>query len=282
MAQPALSKLILEKLLQQETIRTDSAVLAICAGEFDRSLCELVGLTNTTLTNLDTARGTTQHGKTARQGPWHSADAHALPFDDDAFAVAFVSDGLHHCQRPHLALTEMCRVASRAIVVIESRDSTAMRAGSRLGFVRSYEINGRLLESRTHGGMNFGPIPNYVYRWTEREFEKTVRSFDPTKEWSFDFYHAMHVPPKSGLLPRIAAGAVRALAPRQGNAFGMVAYPGEQFDWLRETGDGLRIADDVTVASPPRRKPRRHLIRSADKWQGWPADQRGAARLAKE
>ena len=39
-----------------------------------------------------------------------------------------------------------------------------------------------------------GPTPNHIYRWTEREFKKTIRSCDPTGEHGFQFHYGLNMP----------------------------------------------------------------------------------------
>jgi ubiquinone/menaquinone biosynthesis C-methylase UbiE len=85
-------------------------------------------------------------------------DAERLDVPDDTYDLALVQDGLHHLPRPVLGYTEMLRVASRAVVVIEPHD----------GMV------GRLLgrEWEDHDGER-----NYVFRWTGRVHEQAARAY---------------------------------------------------------------------------------------------------------
>jgi ubiquinone/menaquinone biosynthesis C-methylase UbiE/uncharacterized protein YbaR (Trm112 family) len=59
------------------------------------------------------------------------ADAEALPFADDSVDFVYVHDGLHHLERPAVALAEMTRVARRAVSISEPArafgTSTAVR-----------------------------------------------------------------------------------------------------------------------------------------------------------
>ncbi len=51
-----------------------------------------------------------------------------------------VHAGLHHCGSPHRALLEMYRVARKAAVVFEARDSLMMRSAVALGFTNDFEL----------------------------------------------------------------------------------------------------------------------------------------------
>lgn len=85
-------------------------------------------------------------------------DAERLDLPDACFDLVLVQDGLHHLPRPALGLTEMLRVARRAVVVIEPHAGLVARA-----FGRTWERNGEAV--------------NYVYRWDERTLVQTVRAY---------------------------------------------------------------------------------------------------------
>lgn len=85
-------------------------------------------------------------------------DAERPELPDGAFNLVLVQDGLHHLPRPTLGFTEMLRVASRAVVVVEPHDGLAGRC---LG--REWEV---------HEGEC-----NYVFRWTGRLLEQVTRAY---------------------------------------------------------------------------------------------------------
>ena len=90
--------------------------------------------------------------------------------------------------RPHQAVCEMYRVAKKTVLFIEAQDSFLMRLAVRFGLVTEYEMNAIRDSGGLRGGVNDTPIPNYVYRWTEREVEKMIRSLDPVREPSILFF----------------------------------------------------------------------------------------------
>ena len=51
-----------------------------------------------------------------------------------------------------------------------------MRVAQRLGVVDEYELTAVADNGLPAGGVRNSPVPNYVYRWTEREVEKTIAS----------------------------------------------------------------------------------------------------------
>lgn len=268
---------VLQALARDGDVPPGATVVAVCGGEGDALVLDRTGAAWTALVNIDVGPGVASHDDAGRVDLAHDsaavafdvgrrarlvgADGSRLPFPDRSFDVAFVADGLHHCRSPHAALTEMYRVARRAVVVIESRDSLAVRAAQWLGLSPVYEVNARLLETRRIGGVDYGPVPNHVYRWTEAEFEKTVRSYDPTMLVTFRYFHGLNLPRyardrRRRAVLRVLAPLARTIAraaPRQANAFAMVAIkpepPSGRVPWLAAGSAGLRLRDDVTTVA---------------------------------
>jgi ubiquinone/menaquinone biosynthesis C-methylase UbiE len=249
---------VLRQLQGRNLIAHDHEVLAVCAGESDRRLLSGLGFSHVTLTNVDVQTGTSAHDGAGAAGAWEVADVQALPYPDRSFDFAFVSDGLHHCRSPHRAITEMCRVARLGIIVVESRDSLAVRAARRIGITGDYEFNDRLLTTRTHGGADFGPVPNFVYRWTEREFEKCIATYEPEFDHHFFYFYGFNPPDRiRRRLPFLdAAGSLlTSVTPRQGNTFALVAVRGPVKRYLSSESGGYRLCSGVTSESVQRRYP---------------------------
>jgi SAM-dependent methyltransferase len=196
------------------SLQLEGTFLAICAGPAEREV-----LPEATLSYISTGQ-----------------DAHSLPYADRSFDFAFVSDGLHHCSQPHRALAEMYRVSRKGVIVVESRDSAAVRVAARLGLAREYEVEAVTTNGGARGGVDDTAIPNHVYRWTEREFEKTLRSLDPTGPITFRFFYALTLPTRLRRLKRVEKPA-RWLLKKQCNTFAMVAFrPTAVWPWLDENG----------------------------------------------
>jgi hypothetical protein len=162
-----------------------------------------------------------------------------LQSQDQQFDWVFVSDGLHHCSRPHAALLEMYRVCKKGIIVVESRDNLLMRLATRLGIADEYEVRAVRTNGGHSGGVDNTSVPNYVFRWTERELKKTLRSFDPSGPQAFRFYSTVSIPDR--LTNPILRGVAERVAQRfksRGNTFAMVATrPSAVWPWL-EVRDG--------------------------------------------
>jgi hypothetical protein len=181
-----------------------------------------------------------------------------MEYPTDAFDYAFVADGLHHCSSPHRALLEMYRVSRDAIIVIESRDSVLMRVAEALGLTQRYEVEAVIGNNFTSGGVDNTVIPNFVYRWTEREFQKTINCFDPTVQHRFRFYYALNLPDRGntviGRVVRVLQPFVAFITwvfPRQCNSFAMVVHkPGPRsvlLPWLRREGERIVFNRDYVA-----------------------------------
>ncbi len=106
-----------------------------------------------------------------------------------------------------------------------------MRAAIRVGLTADYELEPAFLSGGAGGGYRNGPIPNYVYRWTEREFEKTLCSYAPTHRHTFFYDYGYGIPLQRFAMARRASYRLAGyalshtvriaefLVPKQGNRF---------------------------------------------------------------
>ncbi|MGD1703998.1 class I SAM-dependent methyltransferase [Dapis sp. BLCC M229] len=85
-------------------------------------------------------------------------NAENLDIPNESYDLVLVQDGLHHLPRPVLGLTEMIRVAKKAVIMIEPH---AGIVANLLG-----------MEWEDHGG-----VVNYVFRWNKLMFEQAVKSY---------------------------------------------------------------------------------------------------------
>lgn len=223
---------ILSKLKADHLLKSDSEILVVCGGNSERELFERMGFSNVVISNLDERMSAEQFAPFK----WSYQDAHELTFDAASFDWVFVSDGLHHCSLPHKALSEMYRVAKRGIIVFESRDSLIMRLANSLGLSPEYEIEAVIDHDFKYGGLNNTHLPNFIYRWTERDFQKTLKSFDPTGPIDFRFHYGLSLPYEAAgfkktkikyIALKIAAPVLKVftlLFKRQCNLFSMIAF----------------------------------------------------------
>lgn len=245
---------VLARFRRRGLLDSGNSILAVCAGQPDKKLFESGGYRNVTISNLDSRESAEQY----LPYEWNRQDAHDLTYADKSFDWTFVSDGLHHCHSPHQALTEMYRVARRGVILFESRDSLLVRLSARAGVTLEHEVSAvadhyRRWGVAKYGGLDSGDIPNYVYRWTERELVKAVQTCDPTGPQRWEFFYRFSRPARSAGLRRplgqraliVVSSAVISLLTKvfrkQCNSFGAVVLkprvPDDLWPWL-ELQDG--------------------------------------------
>ncbi len=167
--------LFYSKILSKRIPNRAASVLVCGGGSLDKQTFEELGYTNVTLSNLDTRTSPDEFAPFK----WEYQDAQSLTYDNNSFDYVVIHAAIHHAPMPHKVLLEMYRVSKIGLLAFESRDSLIMRIATKLDFSQEYEHAAVFYNNCTHGGVNNTEIPNYVYRWTEREIEKTIQSFDP-------------------------------------------------------------------------------------------------------
>ncbi len=156
-------------------IQSGMSVLVVCGEEMDAEMFDDLQFKNVTVSNLDTRH----EGSWATGATWAHKNAEQLDYADASFDIVAVHSGLHHCRYPHKALCEMYRVARVAVLVSEPSKCWLTDLGRRLGFGQDYEVHAVAAHHLKSGGVNNAEIPNYVYRWSARELEDTIKSYAP-------------------------------------------------------------------------------------------------------
>lgn len=217
---------VLAQLLDEGVVRREMSVLVVAGGPADRDAFRELGFERVTISNVDES---VAPGELAPY-EWSYQDAENLDYPDGSFDLTVVSAGLHHCRSPHRALLELYRVARVAALALESRDSSLMRLAVRLGAVDEYELAAVAAHGLRSGGVANTSTPNYVYRWSEREVEKTIASFAPQARHRIRFFREFELPETLVEADRGARASVLRLArpvvagitrvlPRQANLF---------------------------------------------------------------
>ncbi len=178
------------KLIDKKVLRREMKILVVCGGEWDKNVLLECGFENVVISNLDTRMDADDYAPFQ----WSFQDAEALDFDDNQFDICIAHSGLHHCQSPHGALLEMYRVARLGLIVFEPADNLATRLGVRLGLGQQYEVAAVVGNGLQFGGLKNTPIPNYIYRWTEREVEKTIQSYAPIGQHDYMYFYKLRLP----------------------------------------------------------------------------------------
>ena len=111
---------------------------------------------------------------------------------NNSYDYVVVHASIHHTSRPHNILLEMYRIAKHGILIVESNDSFIMRLSVKLNFSEDFEKSA-LNENTYVGGVDGTNIPNYVYRWTEREIKKLFYSYQPDKNVNIIFNYQNNI-----------------------------------------------------------------------------------------
>lgn len=239
----------LEQLLREGEISTSDKVVVFCGGNNDAAVLCNLQFSDVKITNVDA-----RNEGNIRGLPWEFQDVENPTYSDGQFDVAIVHAGLHHCHSPHRALLQMYRVASKAVIVFESRDSLAMRIAKVARLTPDFELEAVRDEGYGTGGVANGPIPNFIYRWTEREVEKAIRSYDPAYVERIRYFYGLEVPvARFGHSNSFVRRAIlRILSPivwilvrlfrRQGNQFGFaIMKTGQLRNWLVSDNGKIRL-----------------------------------------
>jgi ubiquinone/menaquinone biosynthesis C-methylase UbiE len=175
----------------EELIKSKTDTILICgAGFCDTSVFDSLGFVNVTISNLDTR---TKPGDYLPY-KWSFQNAESLSFNDNSFDYVVIHAAIHHASSPHKVLTEMYRVAKKGVLAFESRDSLLMRYIEKFNITQIYEHAAVYYNDCNYGGMNNTEIPNFVYRWTEREIEKTIQAYAPYCEHNYIYRYSMTFP----------------------------------------------------------------------------------------
>lgn len=237
----------------------NASILIVGGGPGDRDVFVDLGFENVVVSNISPFRP-----EELAPYEYTKQNAESLTYASDAFDFVVVHAALHHCSQPHRALLEMYRVAKQGIIVLEPRDSLIIRIVTRLGISQTYEHAAVFSEGCQFGGVNNTDIPNYVYRWNEREIEKAIKSYAPDARHRFRYKYGHDLPamtcddPATPLLrqrktvKRLLISAARpfyelvaVMFPKQQNLFAAFvekpSLPRDLQPWLTVDGDRVRF-----------------------------------------
>ncbi|MBO9675023.1 MAG: class I SAM-dependent methyltransferase [Sphingobacteriaceae bacterium] len=98
-------------------------------------------------------------------------NAERLTQHDNSFDFVLCKESYHHFPRPYAAMYEMIRVTKQAVVVIEPQDPIA-KMPLLLMLSNIFTQNARFFNKLWKNRFSFEPVGNFVYKVSEREFEK--------------------------------------------------------------------------------------------------------------
>jgi ubiquinone/menaquinone biosynthesis C-methylase UbiE len=224
-------------------LEKEATILVCGGGADDKKAFESCGFRNVTISNISSEMASYNW----EPYTYNIENAESLSFPDNSFDYVVIHEAIHHASSPHRMVTEMYRVARKGVMATEARDSFVMRVMIKLNFTQDYEYFGIYLNGFT-GGVNNTEIPNFIYRWTEREIEKTIKSYAPYAKHTFKYNYATRFPfllkhDKKGFLKYIALrmvqpifGLFTLLFKSQQNLFCFYIekpkIPQDIFDWI--------------------------------------------------
>ncbi|HEY7174126.1 MAG TPA: class I SAM-dependent methyltransferase [Micromonosporaceae bacterium] len=251
---------VIEEFVRAGIISPRMHVLVVCGGKIDRTVLLNKGFDDVVISNVD------PRPDAAVFAPykWCHQDAEHLTFEDGSFDFCVVHSGLHHCYSPHRALLEMYRVCRKGLLLFEPYDNLVTRVGVRLNIGQEYEHASVVCNDLEYGGVANTSIPNYIYRWTEREISKTINCFEPQAPTDVRFVHKMRIPwvqlrsrRNRSLYYAIRLGQpllklIERCVPKQSNNFAALVVkpdlPSALHPWLRHDGDGVRLNEQWLTA----------------------------------
>jgi SAM-dependent methyltransferase len=179
-----------EKVVQERIQLKNTSILVCGGGLLDKNVFEKLGFQDVTISNLDTRA----EASVFTPMKWKFENAESLSFSEKSFDYVVIHAAIHHASSPHKVLTEMYRVAKKGVLAVESRDSILMRFLEKLQITPVYEHAAVYFNDCKYGGVNNTEIPNFVYRWTEREVEKTIQAYAPSFKHNFSYRYGNAYP----------------------------------------------------------------------------------------
>jgi ubiquinone/menaquinone biosynthesis C-methylase UbiE len=233
----------------------NASILVIGGGETDQDVLHSLDFTNVIISNLDSRL----KGDEFAPYQWSLQKAEELSYEKATFDFVLVHAALHHCESPHRALLEMYRVAKIGLIAFESRDSLLMKFLAKVDLTPDYEHVAVYYNDGKFGGVNNTEIPNYIYRWTEREIEKTISTYAPFAKHQFKYQYGNDTPSSVSLekksLKQIIVSVAKpfyqmftVLFPKQQNLFafyvGKPDIPADLYEWLKIKDDQIQFDYD--------------------------------------
>lgn len=245
----------LEKLLAQGILNKDMKILVVCGDLRDKKTLFKAGFERVTISNINTQ----QDAKKYEPYEWCFQDCENLSYEDETFDFCIVHNGLHHCASPHRGLLELFRVCRKGILAFEPKYNPLINLATKLGFAQEYEVATVATSNFSSGGIRNTAIPNYVYRWTERDVIQTLNSYVPLGTNKFIFIHGLNLSrvfwhleklktTQLELFARLSEPFISGLSkvfPWSNNMFAFIVLKGripeELHPWLKQNGDKIIV-----------------------------------------
>lgn len=171
-------------------LNKNKSILVLGASSDEANLFHKLHFKKITLSNIDLAQLKGAEKYNFRKIKIDFRNLYKIKNNSYDFVVVHAS--IHHASKPHNILLEMYRIAKLGVLIVESNDSFIMRLAVKLKFSEDFEKS--VLNYKTYvGGVDGSHIPNYVYRWTEREIKKLFYSYQPDKKINIIFNYQNNI-----------------------------------------------------------------------------------------
>lgn len=171
-------------------LNKNKSILVLGASSDEANLFHKLHFKKITLSNIDLAQLKGAEKYNFRKIKIDFRNLYKIKNNSYDFVVVHAS--IHHASKPHNILLEMYRIAKLGVLTVESNDSFIMRLAVKLKFSEDFEKSA--LNYKTYvGGVDGSHIPNYVYRWTEREIKKLFYSYQPDKKINIIFNYQNNI-----------------------------------------------------------------------------------------
>ncbi len=205
----------------------DAKILVLGAGSLDKNVFEKLNYKNVTFSNLE---------NTIENNLNFYVNMHEIQLENNKYDYCVAHACIHHSSKPHSAILELYRVSKKGTLIIESRDSILSRIACRLNLSEEYELSA-VKKNISTGGVDNSNIPNYVYRWTEREILKLIKSYKPELKHRIIFDYGHNIKFSNSIVLKLVFGVFFFFFKKQQNLFSI--YIDKEFtknnynDWIK-------------------------------------------------
>ncbi len=187
----------------------NSNILVLGAGPLDRKIFEKLDFKNVTFSNLENTNDKDLN---------LYENIHEIKIEDSSYDYCIAHACIHHSSKPHSAILELYRVCLKGALIIEARDSVLSRLACYLNLSEEYEFSA-VEKNKVSGGVDNTNIPNYVYRWTEREIFKLMKSYKPEINHEIKFDYSYNIKFTDSIIVNIFFKFLFSLLKKQQNLF---------------------------------------------------------------
>ena len=185
----------------------NSHIIVLGAGNLDQEIFEELGYKNVTFSNIENSDEKKLN---------FYENIHDIKLKDNSYEYCIAHACIHHSSKPHQAILELFRVCSKGSLIMEANDSFISRVACKLKLSEEYELSA-IKKNITTGGVDNTNIPNYVYRWTEREVIKLMKSFRPDLKHKIFFNYSSHIKFTQSKAIKIFFDIIFLIFPKQKN-----------------------------------------------------------------